>query len=163
MSDPITDLAREIIGDPNDVALRRRKAVVQSVQAGTVTIRLGGTPTDIPGVRFLGSYPPLAGETVEVVVDGPGLLIIGSVVTQMRQATAVITYVAGINGTYVTYNAAFPTATTNVVAVLGDNTGPTALTVKTFAAGSFSVIAFLPSGAEFGGGAIRVNYIAWGN
>lgn len=162
MSDPITDLARELIGDPNEISLRRRKAVVQSVQAGSVTIRLGGTTTDIAGVRFLGSYPPLAGETVEVIADGPGLLIIGSVVTQMRQATYVVTYVTGVNSTFVPYNAAFPTQTNSVVACLGDQTGPTSLVVQTLAASGFYVRAWT-GGTEFAGGLIRVNYIAWGN
>jgi hypothetical protein len=87
-SSEIRELSQELA--PDDIhPLRRRQAVIQSVQSSSVTIRLGGSTTDIAGVKCLGSYSPLAGETVWVLVDGPDLLVLGSLVAR-GYATATV-------------------------------------------------------------------------
>lgn len=75
MSDPVEELAEALFALTPDGALHRRKGVVQSTSAGTATIRLGGSTTDVAGARCL--TPVVAGDVVEVVVDGPAVLVLG--------------------------------------------------------------------------------------
>lgn len=161
MSD-LTELADVLLGMTTGEGVTRRKAVVQSVQTASVTIRLGGGTTDIAGVRHVASYAPESGDVVEVVADGPALLVIGTVQRQTRTASSVVSYVAGVNNTFITYATAFSTQSTHVVACLGDGTGPTSILVYGLTATGFYVRAYTGA-AEFGGGLIRVNYLAWGN
>lgn len=95
-SNEIRELAGELAGD-GVARLRRRQAVVQSVQTGSVTIRLGASTVDITGVRYLASYSPVAGDTVWVLVDGPDLLIFGRVATT-NQGVVGVRYVVPWTG-----------------------------------------------------------------
>lgn len=58
--------------------LRLRQATVQALTAPTMTIRIGGSTTNIPGVAALASYTGRAnGDTVWVLQVGPDLLVLG--------------------------------------------------------------------------------------
>lgn len=87
LSEPaiLRELAAEIKGDHSQ-PLFRRKAVVQAIvetAAGfTCTIRLGGSTVDIIGVPCIGSYVPVVNDVVEVIRDGPQLLVIGSIISR---------------------------------------------------------------------------------
>jgi hypothetical protein len=61
---------------------RKRQGQVVSIQAGpprTLTITLGGDPTEIPGIRYLDGFAPVAGETVEILQNDSDLLVLGRV------------------------------------------------------------------------------------
>jgi hypothetical protein len=79
----VHELAAEIKDTDGRTPLFRRKGVVQTVQTGagvyTCTIRLGGSAVDIPGVPCLNSYVPKVGDIIEVIRDGPQLLIVGKI------------------------------------------------------------------------------------
>lgn len=81
MSSVTNDLADVLLELTAGDGIRLRKGVVQAVTAPTVTIRLGGSTTDIAGVRYLASYTPAVGNVVFVLVDGPALLILGRLAT----------------------------------------------------------------------------------
>lgn len=76
MSD-VSDLADVLFEMADTPAVRLRKATVQAVAAPKVTLRIGGSTTDVAGVRYLSSYAPTVGDVVFVLVDGPALLILG--------------------------------------------------------------------------------------
>lgn len=74
----VRGLARELKNPPEGLALRW--AVVQSLQAGppaSLTLRMGGDATDVPGVRYLAAYSPTAGDTVAVLLAAGDLLVLG--------------------------------------------------------------------------------------
>lgn len=80
-SSEIRELSLELA--PEEVhRLHRRQGVVVSIQGSSATIRLGGSTTNVAGIRHLGSYTPVVGHTVWVLVDGPDMLILGSLVQQ---------------------------------------------------------------------------------
>jgi len=54
------------------------QAVVQSIQAGTVTVRLSGSTTNIPGIPYLASYTPVVNDTVWIFKNRSDLWIIGN-------------------------------------------------------------------------------------
>lgn len=54
------------------------QAVISSVQYGTLTIQLGGSPYPVGGIRYLGWYSkPKVGDSVWVLKNGPDLLVLG--------------------------------------------------------------------------------------
>lgn len=61
-----------------DEALRLRVGQVDTVNASTVDITLGGGSTVIGSVPYLASYSPQAADVVVVIQDGPDLLVLGT-------------------------------------------------------------------------------------
>lgn len=90
----IRELSLQLAPD-DPQSLRRRQAVVASVQTGSVTITLGGV--SVAGVKYLGSYSPAIGDTCWVLVDGPDLLIVGRVAT-INQGVVGVRYVVSWTG-----------------------------------------------------------------
>ena len=56
-----------------------RQAVVTDVDGATstITVRLGGSTVDVPGVRYLASYSPTVSDRVMVLRAGGDLLVLG--------------------------------------------------------------------------------------
>ena len=69
----------KVLRNPEGYA-RRRQAVIGTYDAGTdtVSLTLGGDTTLLTGIDYLGSYTPLAGETVWVSQVGSDLLVLGA-------------------------------------------------------------------------------------
>lgn len=56
----------------------RHQGVVQTVDAGnTVTIKVDGGSTNISNIRYLASYTPTVGDTVEIIGHDNDLYILG--------------------------------------------------------------------------------------
>jgi hypothetical protein len=53
--------------------------VVKSIQATSVTVTLGGSTTQVVGIKYLSSYRPVVNDTVSIVQAGSDLLILGSI------------------------------------------------------------------------------------
>jgi hypothetical protein len=73
----VGELARAL-AIPGPLRTSLRQGVVQSVQATTLTVRLGGGTTDVAGVAYLRGYVPIAADTVWIVQSGPDLLVVGA-------------------------------------------------------------------------------------
>lgn len=56
-----------------------RKGIVQSIETGTVTITLSGNSTLIPNVSYSYAYGPRVGDIVNIIQQGPNLLILDSI------------------------------------------------------------------------------------
>lgn len=88
LNNQIRDLATEIAKqtltsfDPATI----RKGTVASIQSTTapptLTITISGDTTEIPGVRYLDSYAPVAGDVVLVVKQGTDLFALGQIAGQ---------------------------------------------------------------------------------
>lgn len=67
-----------------------RKGDVVSIQGTatppTLTITLSGSTTEIPGVRYIDSYAPVAGDTVDLLYQESGILVIGQVAAQFSES-----------------------------------------------------------------------------
>jgi hypothetical protein len=70
----VTDLAKQIAGSPS---LRVRQGQVVSVSSYGVTVTIAGSTTEIPGVKYLGSYVPQPGAHVWLLTDGDDMFAIG--------------------------------------------------------------------------------------
>lgn len=62
---------------PRQSSMRLRSGVVVSDETGTVTITVGGSTVEIPGIKHLASYSPTPGDTVYMLTDGFDVLILG--------------------------------------------------------------------------------------
>lgn len=58
-------------------SMRLRSGVIVSDETGTVTITVGGSEVEIPGIKHLASYSPTPGDTVYMLTDGFDVLILG--------------------------------------------------------------------------------------
>ena len=81
--DPLRNLAQALTNDPGQ-PVTMTKGVVTNVSIGgqppTCEIQLSGdTTTTIQGVRFIDSYSPAIGDVVQVIKQGPMLLILGQI------------------------------------------------------------------------------------
>jgi len=81
--DPLRNLAQTLAYDPGQ-PVTMTKAVVQAYSIGgqppTLSIYLSGdTSTLIQGVRFLDSYSPAIGDVVQVIKQGPMLMVLGQI------------------------------------------------------------------------------------
>ena len=81
--DPLRNLAQALTNDPGQ-PVTMTKGVVTLVSIGgqppTCEIQLSGdTTTKIAGVRFIDSYSPTVGDVVQVIKQGPMLLILGQI------------------------------------------------------------------------------------
>lgn len=76
VQDLVTVLRGGVFDDPNQLKLRQ--GVVAAVNASSVDVTIGASTT-VPGVRFLDSYAPVAGDTVWLLRNGPDALVIGAV------------------------------------------------------------------------------------
>lgn len=70
-------LARRLLPERPKRPLSRHQGVVQAVAATTVSLTLDGGSTVLSGVRYLASYTPAVNDTVEVLVDGTDLFVLG--------------------------------------------------------------------------------------
>lgn len=58
--------------------MRLRQGTVVSVQADyTLTVTIGGSAVEVPGVKYLGSYTPRPADQVWLLVDGFDLIALG--------------------------------------------------------------------------------------
>ncbi len=78
----IRDLADLIMsGGDCDNCSRLVKGVVVTKEPTSVTVRIGGGPTEIPGVKYIETGVTLAaGNVIWLLKQGPALLVIGKVV-----------------------------------------------------------------------------------
>ena len=81
--DPLRNLAQTLTMDPGQ-PVTMTKGVVQAYSIGgqppTLTIQLSGdTTTNIAGVRFIDSYSPAVGDVVQVIKQGPMLMVLGQI------------------------------------------------------------------------------------
>lgn len=75
------DLQR-VVGDfKNPTAgLRLRFGQVTGTAAGSISLTVAGSTTEVSGISYLGSYTPVVGDTVAMLTDGIDVLVIGSIV-----------------------------------------------------------------------------------
>jgi len=68
-----------------------KKGVVASIQntasPPTLTITLSGSTTSIPGVRYVDSYAPVVGDTVDVLWQASSVLVLGQVALNYAEST----------------------------------------------------------------------------
>lgn len=68
-----------------------KKGSVVSIQSTasppTLTITLSGSATEIPGVRYVDSYAPVAGDTVDVLWQNSSVLVLGQVAVNFAEST----------------------------------------------------------------------------
>lgn len=68
-----------------------KKGTVVSIQSTgtppTLTITLSGSATEIPGVRYIDSYAPVAGDTVDVLWQNSAVLVLGQVAANFAEST----------------------------------------------------------------------------
>lgn len=68
-----------------------KKGTVVSIQSTgtppTLTITLSGSTTEIPGVRYIDSYAPVAGDTVDVLWQNSAVLVLGQVAANFAEST----------------------------------------------------------------------------
>ena len=68
-----------------------KKGTVVSLQSTgtppTLTITLSGSATEIPGVRYIDSYAPVAGDTVDVLWQNSAVLVLGQVAANFAEST----------------------------------------------------------------------------
>ena len=81
--DPLRNLAQALAMDPGQ-PVTMTKGLVQAYSIGgqppTLSIYLSGdTSTLIQGVRFIDSYSPAIGDVVQVIKQGPMLLVLGQI------------------------------------------------------------------------------------
>lgn len=86
------DIARQFI---NAIQPERRPTAQVALRTGTVTafsssgrsltLRLGGSTTDITYVPYLASYIPVVDDVVQVLQAGPTILVIGRVAANFRR------------------------------------------------------------------------------
>jgi hypothetical protein len=76
-----TEIQTQIVSDIDPCTLRKGVIVSSESTANppTVTITLSDSDTQIPAVRYLDSYSPVAGDTVQVLKQASGILVIGQV------------------------------------------------------------------------------------
>lgn len=76
-----SEIAKQTMLDFDPATLR--KGTVASIESTgtppTVTVTLSGSATTIPGVRYLDSYSPVAGDTVHLLKQTSDVLILGQV------------------------------------------------------------------------------------
>lgn len=81
--DPLRNLAQTLAYDPGQpVTMTKGVVIAYSIggQPPTLTIQLSGdTTTNIAGVRFLDSYSPAVGDVVQVIKQGPMLMVLGQI------------------------------------------------------------------------------------
>lgn len=73
-------------GDAPSDPIRRRLGVVDSINGApptSVNIKLGGSTTVIPTVKFLQSYYPVVGDVVWVDLNGHDLIVVGTTNAQL--------------------------------------------------------------------------------
>lgn len=81
--DPLRNLAQTLTTDPGQPVTMTKGVVTDLYLAGvppTCEVQLSGdTTTKIAGVRFIDSYTPVIGDVVQIIKQGPMLLVLGQI------------------------------------------------------------------------------------
>jgi hypothetical protein len=84
-----TELFTQLAKDADYCTIK--KGTVASIQSTatppTLTITLSGSTTEIPGVRYVDSYAPVAGDTVDVLWQASSVLVLGQVAANFAEST----------------------------------------------------------------------------
>lgn len=84
-----TELFTQLAKDADYCTIK--KGVVASIQSTatppTLTITLSGSETQIPGVRYVDSYAPVTGDTVDVLWQNSSVLVLGQVAANFAEST----------------------------------------------------------------------------
>lgn len=101
MSENLDQRIRELaslLAPDRKVDLQLRQGVVYSVEYGTITVQLSGSPLPIGNIRYLNSYVPVVGESVWLIKNGPDLIAIGHVADLYTPVTVEAPHVVGAAG-----------------------------------------------------------------
>lgn len=84
-----TELFQQLASQADYCTLKKGSVVsIQNTASPpTLTITLSGSTTQIPGVRYVDSYAPVAGDTVDVLWQASSVLVLGQVALNYAEST----------------------------------------------------------------------------